>query len=396
MISGKKSQYIVKELSKIIGQNIDFMNDEGIIVASTDQSRIGSVHEGALVVLKTKKKLLIKENQFAGAKAGIHLPVYFENRVIGVIGITATEPEILKMAEIIRKMTEILIKEQLIDERNDIVNQSKEVFIRDWIEGRWKEDKALSAKGWMLGLNVNLPRVAVTIHIHHDGDAPQGKMTFDLQKEQNLYSGYLREAIKFNDQDVVIPVGFMKFVLLVTYQGSSEEKIKDSISHKIHYILRQIPKSQRFNIMVGVGGYYDFTRGVPVSYLESEKAEYYARKKGDLSIVFYDELRLEMLLEQVSEEKSDTFVRKILNLEAFADPQEVIETLSLFFACNQSINKTAEQLFIHKNTLQYRLHKIKETIGYDPRVFDEAVLLYLALYFKPGQTAMSIGTGNNK
>jgi carbohydrate diacid regulator len=187
MISSEKSQYIVKELSNIIDRNINFMNDEGIIIASTDQSRIGLVHEGALVVLKTKKKLLVKENQFAGTKAGINLPVYFENRVIGVIGITATEPEVLKMAEIIRKMTEILIKEQLIDEQNEIINQSKEVFIRDWLEGRWKEDKVLSSRGWMIGLNVNLPRVVVTVHIHHNAENQKGGTSYDLQREQSLF-----------------------------------------------------------------------------------------------------------------------------------------------------------------------------------------------------------------
>jgi carbohydrate diacid regulator len=381
VISSKKSQYIVKELSKIINRNINFMNDEGIIIASTDQSRIGLVHEGAQIVLKTKKKLMVKENQFPGSKAGINLPVYFENRVIGVIGITATEPEILKMAEIIRKMTEILIKEQLIDERNEIVNQSREVFIRDWLEGRWKEDKIFSSRGWMLGLNVNLPRVAITVHIHFNSDAREERTSFDLQREQNLYIGYLREAVKFNDQDILVPVGFMKYALLITCQGSNEDKRKEFISHKIQYILRQIPKSDHLTVLVGVGGYYDFIRGVPVSYLESEKAESYARPSDDKSIVFYDELRLEMVLDNIPEERSGKFVRQTLNLDAFSDPKEIVETLSLFFACNQSINKTAERLFIHKNTLQYRLIKIKEVTGYDPRVFEEAVLLYLGLYF---------------
>jgi carbohydrate diacid regulator len=357
------------------------MNDEGIIIASTDQSRIGLVHEGAQIVLKTKKKLMVKENQFPGSKAGINLPVYFENRVIGVIGITATEPEILKMAEVIRKMTEILIKEQLIDERNEIVNQSREVFIRDWLEGKWNEDKTLSSRGWTLGLNVNLPRVAITVHIHFNGDPQQGKTTFDLQKEQNLYTGYLREALKFNDQDVLIPVGFMKYALLVTCQGENEDKRKEFISHKIQYILRQIPKSDHLTVLVGVGGYYDFTRGVPISYLESESAESYARPTDEMSIVYYDELRLEMLLDNVPVESSEKFVQQTLNLDDFSDPKEVVETLSLFFASNQSINKTAEQLFIHKNTLQYRLIRIKEITGYDPRVFEEAVLLYLGLYF---------------
>ncbi|QGQ97701.1 hypothetical protein EHS13_23815 [Paenibacillus psychroresistens] len=383
MISGKKSQYIVKELSKIIDRNINFMNEEGIIIASTDPSRIGLIDEGALIVLKTKKKLVVQENQYLGSKAGINLPVYFENRVIAVIGITAIEPEVLKMAEIIRKMTEILIKEQLIDERNEIVDQSREVFIRDWLEGRWKEDKVFSSRGWMNGLNVNLPRVVITLLIHYDNPVQQDRTSFDLQREQNLYKGYLQEAVKFNNQDLIIPVGFMKFALLITCQGSNEEKRKEFISHKIQYIHRQIPQSDHFTIAVGIGGYYDSIRGVPISYMESEKAQSYASPVEQLNIVYYDELHLELLLDNVPKERSGNFVQRTLNLEAFPDSKEVIEMLRVFFACNQSINKTAEQLFIHKNTLQYRLIKIKDLTGYDPRVFEEAVLLYLALYFIP-------------
>ncbi|MCY9517448.1 CdaR family transcriptional regulator [Paenibacillus apiarius] len=377
MISGEKSQHIVEQLSKIVGQNINFMNDEGIIIASTDASRIGTVHEGALVVLKTKEKLLIHtEKRFPGTKAGINLPIYFENHIIGVIGITGTEPDVLKMAEIIRKITEILVKEQLNDEKNEMINQAREVFIRDWLEDRWKDDKLLSSKGWMLGLNVNLPRVAVTIQIHHEDS-----VLYDLQQEQNYYTGYLREAIKFNDQDLIIPVGFMHYALLITCPGTGDdEKRKEFITRKMQYIMRQMPKSDIFTIKAGVGGYYDFTRGLPASYKESEQAALHAKAHLDENIVFYDDLRLEMLLDGIKDEYSSKFVQKTLNLSQFPNPQEVIDTLALFFACNQSINKTAEQLFIHKNTLQYRLIKIKEATGYDPRVFEEAVLLYLSVY----------------
>ena len=42
-----------------------------------------------------------------------------------------------------------------------------------------------------------------------------------------------------------------------------------------------------------------------------------------------------------------------------------------------SLNKAAEKLYIHKNTLQYQLDKIHALIGYDPRVFRESVILYL-------------------
>ena len=51
-----------------------------------------------------------------------------------------------------------------------------------------------------------------------------------------------------------------------------------------------------------------------------------------------------------------------------------------------SLNKAAEKLYIHKNTLQYQLDKIHLLTGYDPRVFREGVILYLGLQLGFGNT----------
>jgi carbohydrate diacid regulator len=58
---------------------------------------------------------------------------------------------------------------------------------------------------------------------------------------------------------------------------------------------------------------------------------------------------------------------------------EVSRTLSTFFDSNLSLTETAQRLGIHRNTLVYRLEKITSTLGLDPRKFDEAVQIKLAL-----------------
>ncbi|MDF2958464.1 MAG: hypothetical protein K0S39_199 [Paenibacillus sp.] len=381
MISGKKAQYIVEEMSKIIDRPINFMNEEGVIVASTDHTRIGTVHEGAALVLQTKKKLIIgTEDRLAGAKEGINLPIFFENRVIGVVGITGTDQEVMKMGEIIRKMTEILVKEEIIDRQSELLDQSREVFIREWIEGRWTDDKHLSTRGWMLNINVHLHRVAVTISFKTDEEARGNQHVVQLQREQNLFYHKLRDAIKFNDQDIIVPIGMMQFVVLLTWPEARSDKKKEFITHKIQYLLRQMAGTKGYAVKVGVGGFYEFIRGIPLSFQESKKAEFHAKEMTGPDIVFFDDLGLEMLLDGISQDLRERYLNKILDIKSFSHPEETLETLTHFFASNQSINKTADLLFIHKNTLQYRLNKIKETTGYDPRVFEEAVLLYLAIY----------------
>jgi len=57
----------------------------------------------------------------------------------------------------------------------------------------------------------------------------------------------------------------------------------------------------------------------------------------------------------------------------------LLETMKGFFDNNLSVTQTAKALFIHRNTLLYRLERIKKIIGLDPKKFDDAVLLRIAL-----------------
>jgi len=61
---------------------------------------------------------------------------------------------------------------------------------------------------------------------------------------------------------------------------------------------------------------------------------------------------------------------------------EQIETLETLFACQLNVSDTARQLYLHRNTLLYRLDKLAEQTGLDPRQFSHAVLLQLLLLFR--------------
>ena len=56
-----------------------------------------------------------------------------------------------------------------------------------------------------------------------------------------------------------------------------------------------------------------------------------------------------------------------------------IELLKVYFFNNMSLKDTSEQLFLHKNTLQYQLDKIGKLTGYNPREFKDASILYIGL-----------------
>ena len=59
--------------------------------------------------------------------------------------------------------------------------------------------------------------------------------------------------------------------------------------------------------------------------------------------------------------------------------EETLETISKFFENNLNVSETSRQLFIHRNTLVYRLDKLDRATGLDLRVFDDAITFQIAL-----------------
>jgi len=118
-ISTKMAQEIVTQMNTIIDQDINFMNNEAQIIASTNYQRVGQFHEGAKKVLSTEEALVIEDDSlYYGSKNGINIPIKFEEQIIGVIGITGNKDIVSKCGEIIRKMSEILIKEDYLKNIN--------------------------------------------------------------------------------------------------------------------------------------------------------------------------------------------------------------------------------------------------------------------------------------
>lgn len=106
------AETIVNSLKDIINHEINLFDTTGTIIASTDLSRIGTSHDGARLALSSRKTVSIdNEHQFRGARQGINVPVLFNDSPVAVIGITGERAEVEPFGNVIKKMTEILIRE---------------------------------------------------------------------------------------------------------------------------------------------------------------------------------------------------------------------------------------------------------------------------------------------
>lgn len=113
LISRAMAQQIVDTVKDVCSQNINFIDEKGIIVASTDRDRVGTYHEvGYRVVLEGNTIEVTDDNSFRGTRKGINIPITYNGRIIAVIGISGEVEEVRKYAYLAQKITDILLKRE--------------------------------------------------------------------------------------------------------------------------------------------------------------------------------------------------------------------------------------------------------------------------------------------
>lgn len=100
----------------------------------------------------------------------------------------------------------------------------------------------------------------------------------------------------------------------------------------------------------------------------------------DSAIVAYSSLGIGRLIYQLPMNLCRMFIREIFSGKSPEDfDEETLATIRQFFENNLNVSETSRQLFIHRNTLVYRLDKLQRVTGLDLRVFDDAITFKIAL-----------------
>jgi carbohydrate diacid regulator len=135
------------------------------------------------------------------------------------------------------------------------------------------------------------------------------------------------------------------------------------------------------NVRVAYGTVVNELKDVSKSYKEAKMAMevgriFYAEK----NVVSYSALGIGRLIYQLPVNLCKIFIKEIFgdNIPEEID-EETMVTLNKFFENNLNISETSRQLFVHRNTLVYRIEKIQKSIGLDLRNFDDALVFKIAL-----------------
>ncbi len=369
MLKKELAEKIVREVQKLIEEEIIVVNNDGTIIAGTNQDRIGDFHEGAFLTSQQKKKRIITEkdqSQLKGVKPGINLPIFFQAEVMGVIGITGDPKTVTPVGEIIRKMTELLISENYYGEQFDWHSRSLETFVHEWLQAK-EPSSGLLNRAKTLTINLERNRTAAIVEFEHR----------EVPLSRDMWSSIVNSFSK-SKHDVLTRSGNERIILLIDCSDSVQP---GAISYRLEHLLKFIKNNFSLSAYAGVGQCAPPSK-LPHSYVQAERALKKARKNQ--TIVFDEELTLEMITSELQPEMKSEYIQRTLG--PLLTETDLLETLAQLFKQNHSLKNTAQSLHIHINTLHYRLKKIEERTQLDPNKIHDLLCLYLAILFLDEQS----------
>ena len=159
--------------------------------------------------------------------------------------------------------------------------------------------------------------------------------------------------------------------------GKELQKIAKSISQTVEQELN-------IKVIIGIGTVVTHIRDLARAYKEAGVAidvgKVFETEKG---IINYENLGIGRLIYQLPTTLCQMFLQEVFKKNPIdALDQETLLTINKFFENNLNVSETARKLFVHRNTLVYRLEKIKKLTGLDLREFDDAITFKVALMVK--------------
>lgn len=358
------AEAIVTNLKDIIRHEINLFNTSGEIIASTDRSRIGTGHDGARLAIKTRENVVIDtEHEFKGAKHGINVPVIFNNSPVAVIGITGEPEEVEPFGNVIKKMTEILIRENYeqvgrFERRERMASLAAALVLR-----RHDHDFA-SYLASVLDINLERARRVIIARM-----SPSSTGTVSLE---NIYDSL---HIRFQTlKHSFFSVTAKEICLFI------DEKDAKGLTQLLDGIDSDAERLFGLKLYFGIGNVQADSSNYWKSYNEANRTVEWLRflETPQRTRATFEELDIGAIISSIPAEDTEHLTKRVFGNLSDKEIDSFQQVFDAYTKHNGSIIHCAQELYLHKNTLQNRLNSIAKKTGFNPRNLSDFAVLAIA------------------
>ena len=215
-----------------------------------------------------------------------------------------------------------------------------------------------------LHIETNVRRIVFIIETKHEKDSNA------LETVRSLFAGKSKDFITAVDEKNIIIVKELK----------ANETYED-MDKTAHVILDMLNTEAMSKVHVAYGTIVNEIKEVSRSYKEAKMALDVGKIfYSDKNVAAYSNLGIGRLIYQLPLPLCRMFIKEIFDGRSPDDfDEETLTTINKFFENSLNVSETSRQLYIHRNTLVYRLDKLQKSTGLDLRVFEDAITFKIAL-----------------
>lgn len=226
-------------------------------------------------------------------------------------------------------------------------------------------------------LLVDIYNRAQKLHIEVEGPRIVYIIETKLEKDNSAME-LLRSLFTTQNGDYITAVDEKYIILIKSLERDTSPEALQQIADTI---VDMMNSEAMLNVRVAYGTVVHELREVSKSYKEATMAMdvgciFYAEK----NVIAYSTLGIGRLIYQLPVNLCRIFIEEIFDGNQVYDmDEETLTTINKFFENNLNVSETSRQLFIHRNTLVYRIEKLQKATGLDIRTFDDALTFKIAM-----------------
>ena len=215
-----------------------------------------------------------------------------------------------------------------------------------------------------LHIDTEVKRVVFIVETNRDKEGN------DLEKVRGLFGGKTKDFVTAVDEKNIIVV-----------KELSDHETYEDLNKTAEVIVNLFRTDSEAHVHVAYGTIVNELKEVSRSYKEARMALDVGRIFfEDKDIIAYSQLGIGRLIYQLPLPLCRMFIKEIFDGKSPDDfDEEILSTINKFFENSLNVSETSRQLYIHRNTLVYRLDKLQKSTGLDLRVFEDAITFRIAL-----------------
>lgn len=343
----------MQDMQVILDRTVAVVSPDGKVIAATNDGEVGRVYPNVAVFFASADKIAVQDETTM-------MKLHISGQPKFAIVIDGTDNQAHTYISLINRW--------LLAELEDEVHEADfNAFLKNiLLENELPGDIPLKAREFKIAYAAK--RCAFLVSI-------------DESECQNVID-ILRSLYPNRQQDFILPIDQENIVVLKDLQRDQDGNfsVDLTVDEVAETILSTLKTELMSSFHIGVGMLIETLKDVAKSYREATLALVIGRIfSPENDIMKYEQLGLGRLIYQLSPTLCKMFLDEVFpDNSYFQLDNETLLTIDKFFENNLNGSETSRQLFVHRNTLVYRLDKVEKLTHLDLRKFDDAVLFKLA------------------